>query len=204
MCIRDSRWSAYLDPEADIGVVAYVALAARAGADAGLTAEAKPLLDALPDFLDRVTDPPTGRTRMLSDNPACFDGDDSTAINAYARRLLGQAATSAPLKLSLASLTSTAPAWNAVKLPPADSVLAFHQHLGPVVNHDAWTYGVRATDGAASDAEKAWRTRVRALIVRHQNTSGDHVGAWEPEGVWDRVGGRIYSTAMAVRALTGP
>jgi len=198
------RWSAYLDPEADIGVVAFVALAARAGADAGLTADSRPLLDALPDFLERVTDPATGRTRMLSDNPACFDGDDSTAINAYARRLLGQAPGSAPLARGLASVAASEVRWREAVLPPAEGPSAFHAHLGPVVNHDAWTYGIRALEGAPGPRAAAWRATVRALLARNQVADGSQAGSWEPIGVWDRVGGRLYATAMAVRALAGP
>jgi hypothetical protein len=197
------RWSAYLDPESDIGVVAFVVLAAHAGKDAGLDAESKPLLDALPDFLERVTDPETGRTRMLSDNAACFDGDDSTAINAYARRLIGQAPTSAPLDRSIASLAAKAPAWEEAKLPPPEGPSAFHVHLGAVVNHDAWTYGVKALEGAPGAKAPAWRAAVRALLTRNQVSDGTHSGSWEPIGVWDRVGGRLYATAMAVRALAG-
>ena len=198
------RWSAYLDPEADIGVVAFVALAARAGADAGLAADSRPLLEALPDFLERVTDPETGRTRMLSDNPVCFDGDDSTAINAYARRLLGQAPGSAPLDRGLASLAASEVRWREAVLPAPEGPSAFHAHLGPVVNHDAWTYGVRALEGAPGARAAAWRGTVRALLTRNQVPDGSQAGSWEPIGVWDRVGGRVYATAMAVRALAGP
>ncbi len=198
------RWSAYLDPEADIGVVAFVALAARAGADAGLVADSRPLLEALPDFLERVTDPETGRTRMLSDNPACFDGDDSTAINAYARRLLGEAPDSTPLARALASLSAGEVRWQEAVLPPAEGPSSFHAHLGPVVNHDAWTYGVRAMAGAPGAPAAAWRGAVRALLSRNQVADGPQAGSWEPIGVWDRVGGRLYATAMAVRALSEP
>lgn len=197
------RWSTFLDPESDIGVVAYVALAARAAADAGLVQEARPLLEALPDFLDRVTNPATGRTAMLSDVPVCFDGDDSTAINAYARRLAGQAAQQPPLSLALASLTGREPRYAPAEIPAGAGTEAFHAHLGAVVNMDAWTYGVRATEGVGLERVQAWREMVRTLLVRNQVTTGPQAGSWEPLGVWDRVGGRIYATAMSVRALAG-
>jgi hypothetical protein len=207
-CVADEHpeysWSAYLDPESDIGVVAYVALAARAGVDLGLTAEAGPLVEALPHYLERVTDPATGRTRMLAEVPVCFDGDDSTAINAYARRLLRQDPASSPLSLALASLAARSPRWAAAVLPEPEGVHAFEAHLGAVVNHDAWTYGVRALEGASGEAGRAWRDAVRALLVRNQVRSGPHAGSWEPIGVWDRVGGRLYATAMGVRCLAGP
>jgi hypothetical protein len=198
------RWTVYFDPESDIGVAAYVVLAARMGADAGLAKEAGPLLEAAPDFLDRVTDVESGRTRMQSDHPACFDGDDSTAINAYCRRLLGQAPDSAPLRALLTSVSRADPSWTAVVLPEATGKEMFHAHLGAVVNHDAFTYGVKALAQAPGARGKAWREAVRQLLVGNQVVEGEHAGSWDPIGTWDRVGGRIYATAMAVRALGGP
>lgn len=198
------RWSAYLDPESDLGVAAYVALAASAGAAAGLEAHSRPLLQALPDFLDRVTDPATGRTQMLADLPACFEGEDSTAINAYCRRLAGQDPQKAPLRLTLAALCRVPPAWRPAVLPPADGVGAFARHLGPVVNHDAFTYAVLALTDVPGARAPLQREAIRRLLIEHQVTGGEHAGSWEPIGVWDRVGGRLYATAMAVRALAPP
>lgn len=198
------RWSTFLDPESDIGVVAYVALAARAARDAGLVEEARPLLEALPDFLDRVTNPATGRTAMLSDVPVCFDGDDSTAINAYARRLAGQSSEQAPLSMALASLAGREPRYVPAEIQAGAGHEAFHAHLGAVVNHDAWTYGIRASAGAASARVLSWREAVRALLIRNQVPTGPQAGSWDALGVWDRVGGRLYATSMAVRALAGP
>lgn len=197
------RWSTFLDPESDIGVVAYIALAARAAHDAGLVQEARPLLQALPDFLDRVTNPATGRTAMLSDIPACFDGDDSTAINAFARRMAGQSPDQPPTSLALASLAGREPRYAPAEIPLGAGSEAFHAHLGAVVNLDAWTYGIRAGAAAASPRVQAWRAALRALLVRNQVSTGPQAGSWEPLGVWDRVGGRLYATAMAVRALAG-
>lgn len=200
---REYHWTDYYDPESDVGVAAYVVLAARAGRDAGLV-EAQPLLDTAPDFLDRITDAEAGRTRMQSDHPACFEGDDSTAINAYCRRLLGQAPDAAPLRALLASVARSEPSWTAVTLPEPSGPDLFEQHLGAVVNHDAWTYGVRALEGVPGARGKAWRETVRRLLLGTQVAEGEHSGSWDPIGVWDRVGGRIYATAMAVRSLAGP
>jgi hypothetical protein len=179
-------------------------LAARAGHDAGLVAEAAPLLATGPDFLDRVTDAATGRTRMQSDHPACFDGDDSTAINAYCRRLLGEAPDSTPLRALLASLVRRDPAWVAPTLPAPPGPESFHVHLGAVVNHDAFLYGTRALAGAPGARGAAYGRAVTDLLLDNQVASGPEAGSWEPIGVWDRVGGRIYATAMAVRTLATP
>ncbi len=198
------RWSAYLDPETDLGVAAYVALAARAGADAGLAAQAAALLAALPDFLDRVTDPASGRAQMLADLPACFEGHDSTAINAWCRRLAGQDPAAAPLRPVLAALTALPVAWREAALPPPRDARAYTHHLGAVVNHDAFTHAALALEGAPGARAAALRRAIRRLLAEHQVREGEHAGSWEPIGVWDRVGGRLYATAMALRVLARP
>ncbi len=45
------------------------------------------------------------------------------------------------------------------------------------------------------------RERVGQLLLDNQRRGHEFKGSWDPIGVWARVGGRIYSTAMAVRTL---
>jgi hypothetical protein len=73
-----------------------------------------------------------------------------------------------------------------------------------VVNHDLWFHGLVALQGAPGEGAPRFRAEVRRLLLAHQARAGDLAGSWDPIGVWDRVGGRIYSTAMAVRALSAP
>ena len=55
--------------------------------------------------------------------------------------------------------------------------------------------------GARAQAQRA---ALRALLTDSEAAAGEHAGAGEPIGVWDRVGGRLYATAMGVRALIDP
>jgi len=192
-------WTSYYDPFGDMGVVPYVLLAATAAADAGLSLEAEPLLEPAGDFLERVTQEGTGRARMFSEHPHCFDGHDSTAINAFCRRLLGENPTTGLLSAALGSIAHVGLVWRAPQhLDPAHGI---DEPLGAVVNHELWYHGVRAFHGVSTQAAARFTHTVLALLVEHQRRSGSVHGSWDPIGVWDRIGGRIYSTAMAVRTL---
>ncbi|MHC5011319.1 MAG: hypothetical protein ACYTG6_10265, partial [Planctomycetota bacterium] len=192
-------WTSYYDPFSDIGVVPYVLIAASAAAAAGLEHEARPLLEPALDFLGRVTDPDTGRTVMLGEHTHCYDGHDSTAINAFSRRLLGEAPDARPLALSLASLADAPLEWRAAtNLDPHHPV---DEPLGAVVNHEFWYHAARAFEGTPGPAAEGFIARLTSLLVANQEVDGEREGSWAPIGVWDRVGGRIYATAMAVRTL---
>ena len=195
----DYVWTSYYDPYGDMGVVSYVVLAARAAADAGLTREAAPLLEPALDFLGRVTDADTGRAAMMAEQPHCFDGYDSTAINAFCRRLLGASATEAPLSKTLDVLAGAELAWR-----PASALDHGHgldQPLGAVVNHEFWYHATCAFAGLDTSDAVRYRDRVASLLVRHQRDAGRTRGSWDPIGVWARIGGRLYATCMALRTL---
>jgi hypothetical protein len=189
-------WTSYYDPYSDVAVVPYVLIAATAARAMGLARDSEPLLEPALDFLDRVTDEETGRTVMWAAIPQCFDGHDSTAINAFCRRLLGQHPESEPLSLSLASFAKAPLAWKA-----AGDLSEHDRALGTVVNHELWFHGARAFEGVPAGESWLFPEKVRKLYLENQVRAGEHAGSWDPIGVWDRVGGRIYATAMAIRTL---
>ena len=50
-------------------------------------------------------------------------------------------------------------------------------------------------------AWKAWQKALSPALLGSQVEGGVGKGSWEPEGAWCYVGGRVFSTAMAVMAL---
>jgi hypothetical protein len=192
-------WTSYYDPFGDMGVVPYVLIAATAASAAGLKLESAPLLDPALDFLDRVTNEETGRAQMFSDQPHCFDGHDSTAINAYCRCLLGQDPGTGLLATALDSIAQVEIEWRG--LEERKRPYAITEALGAVVNHELWFHGTSALRGRRTPSASRFRQRVLALLIKNQRSVGKRRGSWDPIGVWDRVGGRIYATAMATRTL---
>lgn len=197
---REYVWPSVYDPEGDIAGASYVVLAARAAQAAGLKAEATPLLEPLLDFLDRITDTTTGHTTMLQElAPFDFDGHDSAAINAVCRRAVGQS-PDAPGLAPILALVARAPViWKPFEPKPTDHTTP--RKLGGSINYELWFHGVRALAGIDSEAARAFTRSVRALLLAHQTQHLGLGGSWEPNGIWSRVGGRVYSTAMALRTL---
>ena len=72
---------------------------------------------------------------MIAERPHCFDGYDSTAINAYCRRLLGEASSAPTLSRVLGVLTQADLAWRAAPDPSKEGYDLGHA-LGGIVNHD--------------------------------------------------------------------
>ena len=46
-----------------------------------------------------------------------------------------------------------------------------------------------------------WQARIDRAIVRKQRRDGHFNGSWDPNGVWGKDGGRIYSTAIVAMTL---
>jgi hypothetical protein len=69
-----------------------------------------------------------------------------------------------------------------------------------------WGYGALAfvaRDGhktPRSDATK-WFKALRTALLAQQRPDGEYAGSWDPADAWGAAGGRVYSTAMAARAL---
>ncbi len=62
-----------------------------------------------------------------------------------------------------------------------------------------WWFGTLAMYQTGGRHWKIWRRGLNG-IVEAQRRDGNFAGSWDPVGVWDMDGGRVYSTAM--HALT--
>jgi hypothetical protein len=70
-----------------------------------------------------------------------------------------------------------------------------------------WHYASLAMSLRGGDPAKAYDRNLVAVLAQHQRTDGtpcDVQGSWDAADPWAPEGGRIYSTAMAVLALTAP
>ena len=63
--------------------------------------------------------------------------------------------------------------------------------------------GSRRPDVSAPDASHSCVSRAVKDILRQQNRSGSLAGSWDDLDGYGRIGGRVYSTALAVLALQG-
>ena len=69
------------------------------------------------------------------------------------------------------------------------------------VNFYYWAFATQAMALTGTENWAEWRKTLEKEVVTHQLTTGCAKGSWDPIGEWGIVGGRVYSTAMAVLAL---
>jgi len=69
------------------------------------------------------------------------------------------------------------------------------------VNHYYWYYATLALYQAQGDAWKRWNEALQRKLIPSQRTDGAFAGSWDPDPVWGRCGGRVYSTALCTLCL---
>lgn len=191
---------------ADVGFAVFAILALTEGRAAGLAVPPEVLRDARA-YVEMITDPATGQVAYQVGHPQCLAGLDGTAALLVARRALGLPAGDPANVKAAAWLAGHPPLWEAwFDLPAADPVGTHFAHLptANIANFFFWRFaalGARAQRPPGGPLDP-WCDRLRTLLIDHQRLGGDEDGSWDPVGVWARVGGRVYSTTMAVLALT--
>jgi hypothetical protein len=70
-----------------------------------------------------------------------------------------------------------------------------------VVNHYYWYYATLALYQAGGDAWRRWNEALQKKLLATQRLDGWTAGSWDPDPVWGRAGGRVYSTALCTLCL---
>ena len=64
------------------------------------------------------------------------------------------------------------------------------------VNHYYWYYGTLALHQVQGDAWQRWNAALQRTLLTSQRVEGAWAGSWDPDPVWGRCGGRVYSTSL--------
>ena len=72
---------------------------------------------------------------------------------------------------------------------------------GGTIDPYYWYMGSPATYQAGGKAWRLWHGKLVTEVAAHQRTDGNFAGSWDPIGVWDADGGRVYATALHTLAL---
>jgi hypothetical protein len=111
-------------------------------------------------------------------------GEAMTAAAMYGRMMLGQVPKTTPvLKSGADVLMARLPRWS------PGSVDAVY-----------WYFGTSAMYQFGGQRWDVWRDALKAALA-NQCTEGPAAGSWEPIGVWDEVGGRVFVTALHAMTL---
>jgi hypothetical protein len=64
-----------------------------------------------------------------------------------------------------------------------------------------WYYGTLAMFQYGGPEWRRWNAAMKANLLGSQRTDGDAAGSWDPQGRYDRLAGRVYTTAMGALTL---
>ncbi|MEW6746020.1 MAG: prenyltransferase/squalene oxidase repeat-containing protein [Planctomycetota bacterium] len=196
-------WRYYFPPtgreeDNDMSVTGWMLYALVAGRDAGLTVD-EAALEAGERFIDEMTDPQTFRTgyNRRGGRSVREEGDEMrwppeqveamTAVAIACRQVLRKEPpeASATLRGSADLLAKKLPLW-----------------VMPSIDFYYWYAGTRALQLVGEPYWTPWRRAVAEALVLHQVETGEAAGSWDPAvDPWGDVGGRLYTTALAVTSL---
>ncbi len=182
------------DGDNDTSVTTWCVMALKAGKIAGFDIPAGAWAGAK-NFLDKVTEPNYGEVgytarpiRGASDMP--YQRYSMTACGLLCRLYLGVPRTDRLIKLGVQILMENLPEWNQ---PGINAPFYYYWYIGSLVLFQM-----------EGDYWKKWDLKRRDMLVKHQNlTPGELYGSWDPttQTHFCQMGGRVYSTAMAVLML---
>jgi hypothetical protein len=70
-----------------------------------------------------------------------------------------------------------------------------------VANHYYWYYATLALYQTGGDPWRRWNEALQKKLLATQRLDGASAGSWDPDPVWGRCGGRVYSTALCALCL---
>ena len=157
-------------------------------------------LELCKTWLDRVTDPATGRagymelaqpsSRRPGDHGIRFPsekGEAMTAVAVFCRYFMHQDPKETPImEAGIRTLMTKPPVWN--------------EDDGSI-DHYAWYYATYAVFQWGKGPWKTWSKSLVPAVVKTQRQDGNFTGSWDPVGVWGDDGGRVYSTAILALTL---
>jgi hypothetical protein len=64
-----------------------------------------------------------------------------------------------------------------------------------------WYYGTLALYQTQGEPWERWNAAMQNTLIDSQRKDGELAGSWDPDPVWGRCGGRVYSTALGALCL---
>ena len=187
------------DKQNDTSVTVWCLFAYRAARDFGLQVDDQ-AFEHMATWLDEVTDPANGRIGYTKrgERSSRHPGDHSmrfppqmceslTAAGLFGRFMLGQNPRTTPVMSKSADLlVARPPRWD----PDAGTIDPYY-----------WMMGSYALFQMGGGSWRTWQPLLISEVAAHQRADGNFAGSWDPIGVWDADGGRVYATALYTLAL---
>ncbi len=185
--------------ESDTSVSGWMAMALLSAKDAGLRVD-EASLAGVRSWLDRVTDPGTGRVGYTSRD----DGPDRPP-EARERWPAGRSESLTALGVLLRIRLGEDPRRSGIVMKGTGRLrgcLPRWEEATGAVDMCYWLFGTGAAFHFGGDVWKEWNAALRPAIADHQRTAPPaFAGSWDPVDPWGSEGGRVASTAFMVLCL---
>ncbi|MBL7223445.1 MAG: DnaJ domain-containing protein [Candidatus Brocadiae bacterium] len=182
--------------DADSSIAGWIVMALRSARYAGLEVPEK-AFDGARKFFASVTDKASGATSYMVNMPPSSPA--LIAVGLLCNQYLGIDRDD-PYIVRAGILINKFPAeWMDTKNPvDIENMPKTH----PAANsYYFWYYANLALHQRRGEAWEQWHPQVRKTLIGAQVKKGSEQGSWPPYSRWARVGGRVYSTALAVLTL---
>ena len=183
----------------DTSVTGWMIFAMKSAEEGGLKVDTAAFTDAITWF-DEVTDRVTGRVGYSSVGE---QSSRETGVNDEYPRELTEAMTAVGLLCRF--FLKQEPSTENIMTKHADLMLKtlpeWDDENGYSNDLYYWYYGSYAMYQMGGKHWKAWNGAMKTAILGSQESTGSAKGSWDPNGPWGMVGGRVYSTALAVLCL---
>jgi hypothetical protein len=70
-----------------------------------------------------------------------------------------------------------------------------------LTNHYYWYYATLALHQTQGEPWRRWNEALQSKLLATQRHDGSWAGSWDPDPVWGRCGGRVYSTSLCTLCL---
>lgn len=189
-------WRYYdTSPDGDASVSGWAVMALRSAKLAGLDVSDR-AFERARKFFASVTDKERGHTAYM---PGQLRTSAAlTAVGLLCHQYLGIHRDDPYIQKASLLINSMKPQW----LEASAATLNNFPQTHPGANaYYYWYYANLALHQRRDEAWEKWHPQVRELLVKVQEKKGRDAGSWPPKTRWASVGGRVYSTALAVLTL---
>jgi hypothetical protein len=176
-----SGWRYDPGRDADLSVTGWFVMQIKSAQIAGLRVDAKGLQGAM-NFLNKCTDR-EGRGKYV---PGQAPSPAMTAVGMVCRTFSGLPASDPAVQGAALHLGTHPPRGG----KEADAATFYY-----------WYYGTLGLFQYGGDEWRKWNDEMKRTLLDSQCLEGDRRGSWDPVGRYDRIAGRVYTTAMAALTL---
>jgi len=196
----DRAWRYFEADVSDVPTTTAVVVALRVAEEASFKVDGAYKAPSI-TLLDQLVDRKTGRVAyhpgadQLGYTPTTANASSALLVRSW----LGAVRTP-EAALSMKALADRRPKWSIKYKRMTIGGVERDVQLGNLDLY-GWWHATEALARIGGPEWTAWNDALKKALLSHQRPSGHATGSWDPEGIYGKVGGRVFSTALGALML---